>query len=137
MSDRHVGRAGHSGGAPGPGRAARRAAALAVSAAVGGAMWLAPASPAFAAPSSSQVTLPFTGLNGPGDVAVDPAGDVFVPDFGNNRVVELPHGSASQITLPFTGLNTPIGVRVRPAGDVFVADFGNNRVVELPHGAVR
>lgn len=49
----------------------------------------AAASPA-AAQFASQVTVPFTGLNGPSGVAVDKAGDVFAADSGNNRVVELP-----------------------------------------------
>ena len=100
-------------------------------------MWLAPASPAFAVPSSSQVTLPFTGLLYPSGVAVDSRGDVFVADTDNARVMELPHGSVSPVTLPFTGLVLPRQVAVDSAGDVFVADTINSRVVELPHGAVR
>jgi len=100
-------------------------------------VWLAPASPAFAVPSSSQVTLPFTGLLYPSGVAVDSRGEVFVADTDNARVVELPRGSARQVTLPFTGLSNPWQVAVDTAGDVFVADTINSRVVELPHGAVR
>jgi DNA-binding beta-propeller fold protein YncE len=66
---------------------------------------------------------------------VDPAGNVFVADSGNNQVLELPHGSASQVTLPFTGLNGPVGVAANPRGEVFVTDSGNHRVLEL--GRVR
>ncbi len=36
--------------------------------------------PAGPTSSGQHVTLPFAGLNRPGDVAVDPAGDVFVLD---------------------------------------------------------
>jgi serine/threonine-protein kinase len=36
--------------------------------------------------------LPFTGLNQPYAVAVDTAGDVYVTDWGNNRVLKLPAG---------------------------------------------
>ena len=54
-----------------------------------------------------QVTLPFTGLNNPGDVAVDTAGDLYVADYGNNRVLRLAAGSSSPTVLPFTGLNSP------------------------------
>jgi hypothetical protein len=63
-------------------------------------------------------------------VAVDAAGDVFVADAGNNRVLELPAGG-SQEALPFSGLSSPAGVAVDTARDVFVADAGNNRVVRL------
>jgi serine/threonine protein kinase, bacterial len=41
---------------------------------------------------SAQVELPFTGLNQPYAVAVDSAGDVYVTDWGNNRVLKLPGG---------------------------------------------
>jgi serine/threonine protein kinase, bacterial len=36
--------------------------------------------------------LPFTGLNQPYAVAVDAAGNIYVADWGNNRVVKLPGG---------------------------------------------
>ena len=98
-------------------------------------MWLAPASPAFAVPSSSQVTLPFTGLLYPSGVAVDRRGDVFAGDDINSRVLELRRGSASQVTLPVTGLS-PGAVAVDQAGDVFFADaVNNNLVAELARGA--
>jgi serine/threonine-protein kinase len=79
----------------------------------------------------SQQTLPFSGLGNPHGIAADQAGDVFVADFNNNRVVELPAGSSTQQTLPFTGLSGPYGVAVDQAGDLFSSDFYNNRVVEL------
>ena len=62
------------------------------------------------------------------------AGDVFIADTGNNRVVELPAGGGAQITLPATGLNQPRKVAIDAAGDVFIADTSNARVVELPAG---
>jgi serine/threonine-protein kinase len=34
--------------------------------------------------------LPFTGLNFPNGVAVDAAGNLYVTDAGNNRVLKLP-----------------------------------------------
>ena len=66
-------------------------------------------------------------------MAVDEAGDVFVADTLNDRVVELPAGG-TQVTLPFSGLSNPSGVAVDGAGDVFVADNSNDRVLELPAG---
>ncbi|MDT5233975.1 MAG: hypothetical protein QOI39_4475 [Mycobacterium sp.] len=46
--------------------------------------------------SSTQVELPFAGLNSPAGVAVDAAGDVYVSDRGNNRVLKLPVGSSTR-----------------------------------------
>ena len=40
--------------------------------------------------SNTAITLPFNGLNGPQGVAVDGAGNVYVADAGNNRVLKLP-----------------------------------------------
>jgi serine/threonine protein kinase, bacterial len=79
-----------------------------------------------------QVTLPFTGLNGPTGVAVDTAGNVYVADYTGNRVVKLSAGSNTQAELPFTGLNDAYGVAVDTAGNVYVADAGSNRVLKLP-----
>ncbi len=82
-----------------------------------------------------QVTLPTSGLNNPQGIAVDSAGDVFIADELNSRVVELPQtatGYGPQTTLPASGLLYPYGVAVDSAGDVFIADAGNSRVVELP-----
>jgi serine/threonine protein kinase, bacterial len=62
-----------------------------------------------------QVTLPFTGLNQPGGVAVDSAGDLYVTDDGNNRVLKLAAGWATPVVLPFTGLYIPYGVPVDTA----------------------
>ncbi len=78
--------------------------------------------------------LPFTGLHSPDGVAVDAAGDLYVVDRGNSRVLELAASSATQSVLPFTGLNSPWGVAVDTAGNLYVADSGNGRVVKLPAG---
>ncbi|HUE03259.1 MAG TPA: Ig-like domain repeat protein, partial [Bryobacteraceae bacterium] len=71
------------------------------------------------------------GLNQPAGVAVDAAGDVFIADSGNNRVVELPAGGGPQTTVG-SGLKQPSGVAVDGAGDVFIGDSGNSRMVEVP-----
>ncbi|MGH3633026.1 MAG: protein kinase domain-containing protein, partial [Mycobacterium sp.] len=59
-----------------------------------------------------QTVLPFSGLNEPNGMAVDSAGNVYVVDERNNRVLELAAGSTTQQTLPFTGLNGPLQVAV-------------------------
>ncbi|HEY1801077.1 MAG TPA: hypothetical protein VGG46_09105, partial [Terriglobales bacterium] len=81
-------------------------------------------------------TVPATGLNYPTGVAVDGAGDVYIADYGNNRVVEVtPDGT--QTTVPATGLNIPTGVAVDSVGDVYIADTNNNRVVEVTPGGAQ
>ena len=47
-----------------------------------------------------QTTVPASGLVNPYFVAVDGAGDVFIADANNNRVVEVPAGGGAQITVP-------------------------------------
>src|ERR1017187_916820 len=79
-----------------------------------------------------QTTVPASGLSSPYSVAVDGAGNVFIADTLNNRVVEVPAGGGAQTTVPTNGLYHPFGVAVDGAGDVFVADTGNSRVVEVP-----
>lgn len=85
---------------------------------------------------TTQVELPFTDLNKPGGVAVDNAGNVYVADTGNARVLKLPAGSTRQVTLPFTGLLNPDGVAVDNAGGVYVTDYGSNSVLKLRAGWV-
>jgi serine/threonine-protein kinase len=65
---------------------------------------------------------------------VDSAGNLYVTDSGNNRVLKLAAGSATQSVLPFTGLNSPGGVAVDSAGNLYVADQLNRRVLKLPAG---
>jgi|GEM_PF-5980652 len=116
----------------------RRVCVLAIAVCLGTpGLVLATAAPSAAAPyyPYPQNTVPFSGLNGPEQIAVDSSGDLFLADFGSSRVLELPAGSTSQVTLPFTGLAFPTGVAVDSAGDVFVAGTGNNKVFELPKGS--
>ncbi len=89
--------------------------------------------PAIAFGPGSQIPVPATGLNDPWGVALDGAGDVFIADTYNNRVVEVRPDGGAQITVG-TGLNNPTGVAVDGAGDIFIADEGNSRVVEVPVG---
>jgi sugar lactone lactonase YvrE len=74
----------------------------------------------------------------PYSVALDRAGDVFIADYCNDRVLEVPVGGGTPTTLTVSvgglGLNSPYGVAVDGAGDVFIADNGNNRVVKIPAG---
>src|SRR5262249_51063369 len=60
----------------------------------------------------APVTLPFTGLNIPSGVAIDTAGNLYVTDYTNQRVVSLAAGSTAQAVQPFTGLKGPEAVAV-------------------------
>jgi CSLREA domain-containing protein len=78
-----------------------------------------------------------TGLSNPLGVAVDGAGNVYIADSFNNRVVKVPWNSSTSsygtpTTVPTTGLLDPGDVAVDGVGDVYIADTSNNRVVEVP-----
>lgn len=71
-----------------------------------------------------QTTVPVIGLSGPAGVAVDAAGNVFIADTLNNRVVEVPAGiAASAVSGPvspvtITGIPPGNEEAVRPNGMV-------------------
>jgi len=88
--------------------------------------------PAIAFDPGVQTTMG-SGLQYPQAVAVDAAGDVFIADTGNSRVVEVPAGGGAQTTVG-SELSLPQRVAVDGAGDVFIADTNNSRVVEVPAG---
>jgi DNA-binding beta-propeller fold protein YncE len=83
--------------------------------------------------SSSQVVLPFTGLGDPAGVAVDSAGNLYVIDEWNNRVLKLTPGSSAQMVLPFTELHDPGDVAVDAFGNLYVSEPGG--VLKLPVGS--
>ena len=93
-----------------------------------------------------------TGLNDPTGVAVDPSGNVWVADYGNNRVVEyargtgFTNGQAAAVVLGerdfthygggrnATSMTRPTGVGTDSSGNVWVTDGGNNRILEFLKG---
>jgi len=93
--------------------------------------------PAVAFDPGAQTTLTVSvgaeGLSFPWGVGVDAAGDVFIADTHNSRVLEVPAGGGAQTTVG-SGLSNPPGVAVDGAGDVFIADYTSKVVVEVPAG---
>ncbi len=75
-----------------------------------------------------------TGLAGPYSIAVDAAGNTFIADWGDGRVVKIAAGTGVQTNL-ITGLNPPLeGVAVDGAGNVYTAEQDSNTVLEIPAG---
>ena len=73
-------------------------------------------------------------------MAVDGAGDLFIADTGNNRVVGVTAaGVASVLSVGAPGGLTPEGIyglAVDAAGDVYIADEQNSRVIEVTAAGV-
>jgi len=71
-----------------------------------------------------------SGFINPHGVAVDAAGNVYVADYGNNAIKEIPAGGGTPVTLG-SGFLNPYGVAIDGAGNVLEADYGNNLVKEI------
>jgi DNA-binding beta-propeller fold protein YncE len=64
---------------------------------------------------------------------VDGAGNVFVSDGLNHRMLELPAGSGNQTVRSLGGLDGPFVVNA--AGDSYFVDEHNKNVLKLPAGS--
>jgi len=100
----------------------------------------APGGTAFAASGAWKDITDGGSFNGPGGIAVDSAGDVFVTNGGSNTIEELPSGSSTWKDITYGGsFNYPAGIAVDSNGDVFVVNSGvsgtSNAVLELPSGS--
>jgi DNA-binding beta-propeller fold protein YncE len=87
--------------------------------------------------STVGASVPTSGSFLGGGLAVDGNGNVYMVDFGGNRVLKetLSAGVYTETTIG-SGLNSPFGVAVDASGKVFIADYGNSRVLmETPSGS--
>ncbi len=86
------------------------------------------ATPPTAGPSEQSVVSGL-GLNQPYGVTTDHTGNVYIADFGNNRVLEL-KTDGTQATIG-SDLYEPAGVVLDKDGNVYIADLGNSRVLKV------
>jgi uncharacterized protein (TIGR03437 family) len=89
-------------------------------------------------------------LNQPYVITVDPSGNLYVADFGNNRIRQVAvngviYTAAGNGTAGFSGdngspisaqLHFPSGIAFDTAGNLYFADYENNRVREVSAGIV-
>ena len=63
---------------------------------------------------------------------MDGSGNVYIDDWGNNRVLmeTMSAGSYTETTVPSSALNGPEAVAVDGSNNVYIADSGNNRVLK-------
>jgi len=103
--------------------------------------------------NSSAASTSQAGLNAPESVAFDAAGNLWVVDEGNNRILEFASASLAQDqpsstleigqppganqfntsggALTRSGLHAPVGLAFDGAGDLWASDRINNRVLEF------
>ena len=83
-------------------------------------------------------------LDSPGDIALDAAGNLFIADTGNDRVLRIAQGATQPTVIAggngtgFSGdgksfavramLDSPTGVALDATGNLYIADYGNARV---------
>ena len=88
-------------------------------------------------------------LNAPSGVAVDPAGNLYIADYGDNRIRKVSNGVITTVAGngtsgnigdngPATGaqLNYPTGVAVDSAGNLYIADQYNHRIRKVSNGVI-
>lgn len=115
--------------------------------------WYVGGSPIDSITSSSYAYSVVAGGNGlgdsakqlqyPNDISMDTAGNIYIDDYGNNRIQMWVPGSDSGITVAgghgygssAIQLAEPTAVFVDHNGYIYVADYGNDRIQQFPPGS--
>ncbi|MGH9561271.1 MAG: NHL repeat-containing protein, partial [Terracidiphilus sp.] len=75
-----------------------------------------------------------TALSAPAGVTIDSAGNLFIADAGNKRVVEVPYDGSWNLSLASTlgtGMMSPSAIVLDAAGNAYITDAGNGNVYKL------
>jgi sugar lactone lactonase YvrE len=71
-------------------------------------------------------------LNSPAGLGLDVAGDLYVLDSGNSRIIEVPVPTSSQsYEVPITGLAVASSLALDPSGNLYVTDVTHGNVTQL------
>lgn len=82
-------------------------------------------------PGTQAVVASGSGASSFEDAAVDVAGDVYLVDNVNNRILkETPAGNSYNQSILLTGLNGPSSIAIDGAGNLYIADATGDQVIE-------
>jgi sugar lactone lactonase YvrE len=68
-------------------------------------------------------------LNSPSALCTDPNGDLFIADYGNNRVLRVCKGCAPEVVVE---VKSPTGVAVNDSFELFVSSGSDHAVYKFP-----
>ena len=95
---------------------------------------LAPTSLRVAAANYGPAALIQTGFGqGVLHLATDGAGNLYVADYPNNQIDQIPAGGGSEFVLA-SGLANPNGIAVDAAGNIYEVDYGFNQINKIAAG---
>ena len=88
--------------------------------------------------TTNAVGTTLSNLNRPAYLIFDKAGNLYVADNENNRVLKFvpPFTIGMAATVSITGFNHPIGLAFDGMGNLLVADNSNNRILGFPPSAL-